>query len=235
MTKQSPKKSIVKPNDLKFAIIATDVVLWTTINDQLMVRLISINLPPHFVDKFGLPGGLIKPLENAEQAVKRLLKEKANIEPSKIYLEQLYTFSDVKRDPRGRVVAVAYSGIASWDVLSTTERENDEQVRWQNVKNLPALAYDHQKIIALALERLRSRITYTTIAAHFMPKEFTLTELEQVYELILNKDIDKRNFRKKILSLGILKELTKERRGGKFRPARLYSFKSIDTKDIEVL
>ncbi len=233
---QKLSKNLSKgPENLIFAILAADVVLWTIKDNELLIRLVPVNVPPHFVDKQGVPGGLISPKETAEQAARRLIRDKANVSADKVYLEQLYTFSDIKRDPRGRVVAVAYTGIAPWDNLSTTERESSADAVWKDVKKIPALAYDHTQIVAMALERLRARITYTNLIAHFMPKEFTLTELEKAYELILGKDIDKRNFRKKILALGLLKELAKERRGQKHRPAKLYSFRSLEPKVIEVL
>lgn len=223
------------PENIRFAIIAADIVLWTIKDDRLQVRLIPVNLPPHFNNEAGLPGGLIQPTETAEQAAKRLLSAKAGISTSNVYLEQLYTFSEVNRDPRGRVVAVAYTAIIPWENLSTKERENSEAVWWNDVAKLPKLAYDHRKIIETGLERIRARITYTTLIEKFMPKEFTLTELEQAYKTILDTDIDKRNFRKKILGLNLLKQLPKERRGQKFRPAKLYSFRSQDVTSIEVL
>ncbi len=221
--------------DIKFTIVAVDVALWTIVDGRLLVRLIPVNIPGYIKDKSGLPGGLVRPDENTDQSTKRILAAKAKIATSKIYLEQLYTFSGINRDPRGRVVAVAYTGIVPWDQLSSTEREKTDMVWWNDVKKLPALAYDHKEIITTALERLRTRVAYTNIIAHFMPKEFTLTELQEAYEVILGKSLDKRNFRKKILLLGILRGLSKERRGGKFRPAKLYSFKSMETRDIELL
>ena len=183
----------------------------------------------------GVPGGLIKPSETAEEAASRLVESKGKIQSKKVYLEQLYTFSALKRDPRGRVVAVGYTGIVPWDALSISERKNTDEVWWIEVGKLPTMAYDHKDIISTSLERLQSRIAYTNLISQFMPKEFTLTELEKAYEVILGKDIDKRNFRKKILALGLLRELPKERRGQKHRPAKLYSFKSLKTKVIEVL
>lgn len=235
MGKNIPKNLEKAPKNLIFAVLAADVVLWTIKDKELLVRVIPVHIPPHFIDKQGLPGGLIQPTETAEQAAKRLLKAKAGVSADKVYLEQLYTFSGVKRDPRGRVVAVAYTGIVPWEHLSSGEQENSVQAQWVNVKRLPQLAYDHKDIIAMALSRLQGRVTYTNIIAHFMPKEFTLTELEETYELILDKDIDKRNFRKKILALKLLKELPKERRGQKHRPAKLYAFRSLNHQIIEVL
>lgn len=228
------KKSINEQKDLRFAVLATDTVLWTINDNILYVRLIPVSAP-QFAGTAGLPGGLLSPTETAEQAARRHLQNKAHIAPEKIYLEQLYTFSEVNRDPRGRVVAVGHSAYVPWDMLSTQERENRGEAWWAAVSKLPKLAYDHKHIIHVALERLRARITYTTLIAKLMPKEFTLTELETAYESILEKEIDKRNFRKKIQALGLLKKLNKERRGQKFRPAKLYSFVSSDLHTIEVL
>lgn len=223
-----------EPKDLRFAVLATDTVLWTIKDNTLLVRLIPV-IVPEFKGLAGLPGGLLASTETAEEAVLRHLANKSLVSPQKVYLEQLYTFSQVNRDPRGRVVAVAYSGFVSWDSLSTQERENGGEAWWAPINKLPHLAYDHKNIIQVALERLQSRITYTTLIAKLMPREFTLTELETAYESILEKEIDKRNFRKKIKGLGLLKKLNKERRGQKFRPAKLYSFISSDVRTIEVL
>ncbi len=235
MKRKITQKSTSHSKDLLFAILASDVVLWTIGENKLLVRLIPVNIPPHFINMAGVPGGLIKPSETAEEAASRLVESKGKIQSKKVYLEQLYTFSALKRDPRGRVVAVGYTGIVPWDALSISERKNTDEVWWIEVGKLPTMAYDHKDIISTSLERLQSRIAYTNLISQFMPKEFTLTELEKAYEVILGKDIDKRNFRKKILALGLLRELPKERRGQKHRPAKLYSFKSLKTKVIEVL
>lgn len=223
--------------ELKFAIIATDIALFTIKNEQLLVRLINVNRPPHFPNIPGLPGGLVDPKENAEQSAKRVLENKAGIPADKTYMEQLYTFSEIKRDPRGRVVAVAYLALIPWEKLSTKEQMGSKETYFEPVSETRKnkLAYDHNLILDTALARLRSRITYTTLLQKLMPVEFTLTELEHSYESILRADLDKRNFRKKILKLGILKELPKKRAGGKFRPAQLYSFKSNKVSEIEVL
>jgi 8-oxo-dGTP diphosphatase len=221
--------------ELRFAVLAADVVLWTIKENELWLRLIPVNITPHFVNLAGLPGGLISPTETAEQSVERLITAKAQVASSKVYVEQLYTFSNINRDPRGRVVAVAYSGYVPWEKLSTAEREDKDSVYWRPISKLPKLAYDHKEIVAKALERLQSRITYSTLSSKLVDKEFTLTELEQVYEAVLGKDIDKRNFRKKILSLDLLKQLNKERRGLKQRPAKLYSFRSEEVKSIPTI
>lgn len=223
------------PEDLKFAVLATDTVLWTISDKLLLVRLIPVNLPPHFNNLSGLPGGLLYPKETALEAAVRHVTKKAGVAAGKIYFEQLYTFSEVDRDPRGRVVSVAYSGYVPWESLSTSERESGGEAYWCPANAIPKLAYDHKDILYTALERLRARIRYTTLMTKLMPKEFTLTELENAYELILGEDLDKRNFRKKLMALELVRKLNKERRGQKFRPAKLHSFNSSKVVPIEIL
>lgn len=221
--------------ELHFAVLAVDTVLFTITDGALYVRLITVNRPPHFVNTRGLPGGLLHPSETAEEAARRHLCEKSGIDTTHLYTEQLYTFSRVDRDPRGRVVAVTYLALVPWENLSDDERLDSAESQWALVKNAKRLAFDHDEVLKLALSRLRSRISYTTILAKLMPKEFTLTELEQTYESILKSNLDKRNFRKKILKLGILTPLNKKRKAGRSRPAELYSFASPTVTDIEVL
>jgi 8-oxo-dGTP diphosphatase len=223
------------PVHLKFAVLATDVALFTVRDNTLLVRLISVNRPPFFVNQLGLPGGLIDPRETAEEAVKRHIEAKALVSSEKIYIEQLYTFSEIERDPRGRVVAVAYLALVPWGRLSEAEQSDENGARWIPVDNARNLAYDHDKILLVAENRLRSRVTYTTLMSKLLPKEFTLTEMEQAYESVAHTELDKRNFRKKILKLKIIQPLHKKRTDGAHRPAELYKFTSEKVKEIEVL
>ncbi len=223
------------PKHLRFAVLATDIALMAVHDGTLLIRLMKVERPPYFPNAKGLPGGLIDPKETAEEAAVRILKTKAGIADTHPYLEQLYTFSEIDRDPRGRVVAVAYSAYVPWESLSASEQDNTEEHWWAPLRETKGLAYDHDTIMKTAHERLRSRVRYTTLAAKLMPKEFTLTELEHVYESILRADLDKRNFRKKILKLGILTPLGRKRSGGAFRPAELYRFTDNWVKEIEVL
>jgi 8-oxo-dGTP diphosphatase len=195
------------------------------------VLLLKIVRAP-FTNKWAVPGGLILPTENLDQGVERHLNSKTGLKG--VYSEQLYTFGEVHRDRRGRVVSVAYLSLLndSAQKIKTTADYSDSA--WFDVKKLPELAYDHKEIITRALERLRGKLSYTNIAQHLLPKQFTLTELQTIYELILSEKFDKRNFRKKILSLGILEESSKKVRGA-FRPAQLYSFKSKNVKIVEIL
>ena len=229
------KNSSKTNRHLRFAVLAADTVLFTLRNKQLSVRLIPVNRPPYFLNKIGLPGGLLDPKETAETAALRHLKNKALIEPGSVHIEQLYTFSAVNRDPRGRVVAVAYLALAPWEELSSKEQADGKDARWSSIRDLPKLAYDHNEIIDLALRRLRARIGYTTVIAKLLPKEFTLTELEQAYEVILGRKIDRRNFRKKIRKLKLVMSLGRKRRGLKWRPAMLYSFRSKKVAFIDIL
>ena len=232
MSKTQP---INDPTHLKFAVLATDVAIFTIRNNRLYVRLINVNRPPYFVNQKGLPGGLIDPKETADEAVRRHVEKKAGISADKIHVEQLYTFSAIDRDPRGRVVAVAYTALVPWEKLTATEQSDNEESFWLPVKDATNLAYDHDEILSVAVERLRARSTYTTLISKLLPKEFTLTEMEKAYECILHEDLDKRNFRKKVLKLKIIVPLNKKREGGAFRPAELYKFASEKIKIIEIL
>lgn len=220
---------------LKFAVLATDVALFTLKNNQLLVRLTAVNRPPYFVNAKGLPGGLIDPKETAEEAALRQIREKAHVDSGRVYAEQLATFSKVNRDPRGRVVAVAYLALISWEKLTESEKTDSQNAWWQNINRVPKLAYDHDEIMGVALGRLKSRITYTTLIKKLLPDEFTLTELEKAFEAVIKKDIDKRNFRRKFEKLKLLTPLKRERRGQKARPAQLFTFKLKKIEEIEVL
>ncbi len=228
-------KQILSPEELRFAILATDVALFTIRNKELLVRLGAVNRPPHFPNSRGLPGGLIKPHETAEESVARILREKACIEPEKIHIEQLFTFSAVERDPRGRVVAVAYLALVPWDSLSPTEQSDTPLASWVPISRATKLAYDHDIVLPMAKKRLASRVGYTTLIQKLLPHEFTLSDLEQAYVIVLGTTLDKRNFRKKIAKLKILKAVPRKKSGGAFRPAQLYRFAKTKVEDIQVL
>lgn len=228
-------KKKLSEKHLRFAIIAADVALFTIKDSKLFVRLIRVDRPPYFSNSEGLPGGLIDPKETAEEAVRRHLSTKTEIDPNKTYIEQLYTFSALERDTRGRVVAVAYLALVPWERLSATEQTDTRDAWWAPANKIRGLAYDHDQMLAMAIDRLRSRITYTTLIGKLMPKEFTLTELKHAYESILHTALDKRNFRKKILKLNLIAPLPHKCTGGAFRPAQLYRFSSDKVREVEVL
>jgi 8-oxo-dGTP diphosphatase len=202
--------------------VAVDAVIFTVQRGELQVLLIQMKKRP-FENQWAFPGGIIEDQEPTEHAAKRILHTQAGVRD--VYLEQLMTFDDPRRDPLGRVISVAYYALVPNEGihLQTTDRYKD--VRWWSVKKLPSLAYDHAHIAHIALQRLRSKLEYTNVAWSLLSEEFTLTELQALYESILGRALDKRNFRKKIQSLGIVKETGKLRKGATNRPAMLYTFK----------
>ena len=201
--------------------VAVDVVLFTIQDGALKVLLVKRNLPP-FRGRWSLPGGVVRRDESVDEAALRELQEETGI--GSVYLEQLYTFGDLDRDPRGRVIAVAYYAVVDWGRFQLKARATRGTAGWFSVNRLPNLAFDHKKIVGSALERLRNKVNYTSVAFQLLPKKFALSELQQAYEVILGQRLDKRNFRKKMLQLGILRDTGERKLEGRQRPARLYSF-----------
>jgi 8-oxo-dGTP diphosphatase len=216
----------------KFAVMAVDVVIFTIKEGKLMALLIQMKKKP-FAGMWAAPGGLIRGNESLDSAAERLLLEKAGVK--NVYLEQLYAFGEPNRDPFGRVVSVAYFALipSRGIILKTTKDYAD--VRWFPVKKLPKMAYDHKKIVEKAVRRLQAKLGYTNIAYSLLPKEFALTELQRTYEIILGKKMDKRNFRKKIFSLKLVKKTEKKQQGEANRPANLYKFIDRKMKIVEIL
>lgn len=203
--------------------VTVDIVIFTIRKKKLEVLLIQRGLEP-YKDKWAIPGGFIRLSENLDEAAQRVLCEKTDVK--NVYLEQLYTFGEPKRYPNARVITVSYFALIRSDDLkiSPFNAENIQQVNWHSVYSMPPLAFDHHEIISHALRRLRDRLEYTPVAFQLLPKKFTLTELQKVYETILSVTLDKRNFRKKMISLGILQELEEFTKLSSKRPARLYAF-----------
>ncbi len=199
--------------------VTTDIVIFTIRQDELKVLLIKRALAPHR-NEWALPGGFIKLEESLDEGARRELEEETGV--SGVYLEQLYTFGQPDRDPRERVITVAYYALVPSDKFEVRAGSDAEGVSWFGMKEIPNLAFDHQEILDMAHERLTAKLEYSTIAFQFMPKNFTLSELQHVYEVILRGPIDKRNFRKRILGLELIKETGKERKTGAHRPAKLY-------------
>ncbi len=210
--------------------VTTDIVIFTIRQDELKVLLIKRALPP-FQGEWALPGGFIDLDESLEKGARRELEEETGV--SGVYLEQLYTFGQPDRDPRERVITVAYYALIPSDKIEIRAATDAEGVSWFGMEEIPELAFDHEQILQAAHERLAAKLDYSTIAFQFMPKAFTLTELQQVYELILRESVDKRNFRKRILSLNLIKETGKERKAGAHRPAKLY--RVIDPGRVDVI
>lgn len=210
-----------KLTDYKQPSVTVDVIIFTIIDSDLKVLLVKRKNQP-FEGRWAIPGGFVRHNENLEDAAKRELSEETNVK--NIYLEQLYTFGEVARDPRGRVITVAYFALAGAKDMQIKAASDVSDVQWHSVYNLPELAFDHAMILDYALQRLRYKLEYSTVCFQLLPKKFTLTELQNAYEIIFNKKLDKRNFRKKILSLGLISETGKATEGKAHRPAMLYSF-----------
>lgn len=200
--------------------VAVDIVIFTIQAGELMVLLVKRGIPP-FEEQYAIPGGFVLAEESLDTAARRELQEETGV--ADVYLEQLYSFGDPGRDPRGRVITIAYFALIAADRSPLAAGSDAADARWWPVDKLPALAFDHRKIFDYALERLRSKLEYTTVGFQLLPAKFTLTELQQVYQTILGKQLDKRNFRRKLALLKILRPTREYRHGGR-RPARLYEF-----------
>src|SRR5690606_11981003 len=177
-----------------------------------------------FAHHWALPGGFVNIDEDLEDAARRELSEETNV--SDVYLEQLYTFGDPDRDPRGRVITVAYFALLSNDQvrgLQIRGASDAGEAAWWNIYDLPQLAFDHARILQYAMQRLRWKLEWTALGFLLLPAEFTLSELQRVYETVLHEPLDKRNFRRKMLAADVLEE-TGNLREGDHRPAKLYRF-----------
>lgn len=206
--------------------VTVDALVFTIANDVLKVALVKRASEP-FKNYWALPGGFIDMKETLEESVKRKLSLKAGYE--NLYLEQLATFGDPKRDPRTRVITVVYFALTSSDNFRSVTSDSVVESQLFDVKKLPPqLAFDHKEIIKFGLKRLKSKIQYSNIAYGLLPREFTLTELQKVYEVILGTNVDKRNFRKKMLATKLLISTKKKRTDSAHRPAELFRFRSTD-------
>ncbi|PWB25343.1 NUDIX hydrolase [Flavobacterium sp. HTF] len=210
--------------------IAVDAIVFGYKNSQLYVLLIQ--------QKFGtsdsywaLPGGLVKDDESLQDAVQRELKEETNV--SVDYFEQLFTFGDdIFRDPRNRVISVAYFALVNPSKVEIKADSDAENVQWCMINEVPALAFDHNIILKKAIERIKAKLTYEPIGFDLLPKEFLFSELENLYCTILDKEIERRNFRKKILSFGIVEETDHYSPVKTGRPAKLFRFNKQKYNDL---
>jgi 8-oxo-dGTP diphosphatase len=200
--------------------VTVDIVIFTLREGSLQVLLVKRGVPP-FEGQYAIPGGFIRADESLEEAALRELHEETGVR--NVFLEQLYTFGDPKRDPRGRVITVAYYALIASDKLSLVAGADAAEAQWFPASSVPPLAFDHKSILDYALERLRNKLEYTTVGFQLLPEKFTLGELQAVYEVILGRPLDKRNFRRKLALLGILKPLREWHRTGR-KPAQLFRF-----------
>lgn len=188
---------------------------------DLRVLLIRRGVPP-FKGGWALPGGFVHADESLEDAARRELHEEAGIE--KVFLEQLYTFGEPGRDPRGRTVSVAYYALVNLNEHPPKASSDAAGATWTPVKELPKLAFDHGEILRIALARLKGKLSYEPIGFELLPRKFTLSQLQRLYETVLERPLDKRNFRKKLLGMGLLVDLKEVEQGVPHRAARLYRF-----------
>ncbi len=201
--------------------VTVDCVVFGLDEGSLKVLLIQRQLAP-FRHKWALPGGFVQMKEDLMQAARRELAEETGA--TDMYLEQLCSFGDVKRDPRGRVITVAYYALTNMSGHAIRAATDAENVGWFPVDDLPSLAFDHEQIMSVALERLRNKVRYAPVGFELLPRLFTLTQLQRLYETVLERTLDKRNFRKKILSMGLLVETNQIEKDVAHRAARLYRF-----------
>ncbi|MDA0269238.1 MAG: NUDIX domain-containing protein [Cyanobacteria bacterium] len=197
------------------------VVFGLDVDDRLKVLLIQRRIPP-FVGQWALPGGFVRLEESLDAAARRELREETGV--TEVFLEQLYTFGRVDRDPRDRVVSVAYYALVNLRDHTLRAATDARAVAWFTATDTPPLAFDHSAILHQALTRLRAKIRYAPIGFELLPEKFTLTQLQRLYEVIGGQAIDKRNFRKKILKMGLLRSLDEREQGVSHRAAQLYAF-----------
>lgn len=209
--------------------VTTDIVVFTTENGVLKVLLIQRKEAP-FAGQWALPGGFLAIDESIDACAARELEEETGV--GGIYLEQLYTFGAPDRDPRERVLSVAYYALLPLDGVTLRAGSDAAAAGWYDVDDLPGLAFDHGKIIAVARDRLTAKMDYSTVGLMFMPDEFTLSEVQSLYETVSGQTRDKRNFRKWLLGIGILEETGGKRVDGAHRPAMLYRLK--DKSDVVI-
>jgi 8-oxo-dGTP diphosphatase len=203
------------------AALTVDCVVFGLDDEDLKVMLIQRDLEP-FEGRWALPGGFVHVDESLDEAARRELQEETGIE--RVYLEQLYTFGRVDRDPRERVVSVAYYALANLADHTVEAATDARNAAWFPVDDVPSLAFDHADILQMALERLKGKVRYQPIGFELLPRRFTLSQMQHLYETILERSLDKRNFRKKVLGMDLLVELDEIQTDVAHRAARLYRF-----------
>lgn len=201
--------------------VTTDCVIFGFDEGELKVLLIERGIEP-YLGKWALPGGFIDMDEDAESCARRKLVQETGLE--NIYMEQLYTFSDVDRDPRYRVISIAYYALVKLSDYHAQAGTDTTNIQWFSISDVPELAFDHARILELAKDRLKGKIKYQPIGFELLPEKFTMPDLHDLYETVLQTELDDRNFRKKILGYNLLIDLKELQRGARNRAPKLYSF-----------
>ncbi len=201
--------------------LATDCVIFGFDGGELKLLLLEREKEP-FQNKWALPGGFVFMNETTEESAKRLLLEKAGIKD--VFIEQLFTYSDLDRDPRERIVSVAYFALVNKLQYQLIAGRDTVKAEWFELSGLPELAFDHGKIVQDAIQRLKGKVSYQPVGFELLDEKFTLSQLQSLYEAILETPVDKRNFRRKILNMGLLKALDEKEQNVARKAARFYSF-----------
>jgi 8-oxo-dGTP diphosphatase len=207
------------PQSIKVAVDA--VVFGYDAEEGVSVLLIKRKFEP-FQKSWALPGGLVKEEESLEEAVRRELREESGVDVT--YLEQLYSFGKPDRDPRNRVVSITYYGLVQPKDYQLSAQTDAEDVAWFNINKLPKLAFDHKLIVDTAIKRLRGKLAYEPVGFELLDKKFPFSDLEKLYQTLLDKELDRRNFKKRIMSYGFLEELDESIQRSVGRPATLFQF-----------
>jgi len=203
------------------AALTVDCVVFGFDEGALKILLIRRGIEP-FKNRWALPGGFVQADETLDAAARRELQEETGLRD--VYQEQLYTFGEIERDPRERVISVAYFALVRRADHLQAAATDAAEAAWFEVENVPALSFDHAVILKMALERLRGKIRWQPIGFELLPKKFTLSQFQALYEAILGRELDKRNFRKKLLTLDLLVALEETTTAGSRRPAQLFRF-----------
>jgi 8-oxo-dGTP diphosphatase len=203
--------------------VTVDVVIFSLVEDDLRVLLVQRKQEP-FAGLWAIPGGFVRLDESLEAAAARKLAEETGV--TDVYTEQLFTFGAPERDPRMRVITVSYFALVPYDVVEHQPGVHEKATGWFSLKGqgVPQLAFDHREMVLYAWARLRYKLEYTAVGFRLLPDQFTLSELQKAYEIVLDEPLDKRNFRRKILAAGIIEETGRMRIQAEGRPAKLYRY-----------
>jgi 8-oxo-dGTP diphosphatase len=211
--------------------VTVDLVVMSIIDDELGVMLIKRKFAP-YKDSWALPGGFVDINEDVDVAAYRELKEETGVDTA--YLEQLYTFGKVGRDPRKRVITVAHFALIDYTKVQAIAGSDAKEVKWFKVSKLPTMAFDHKEIINKAVDRVRNKISYTNVGFELVPDTFTIPEIRKVFESVMGRELNPTNFRTKLLKLEILKETKEKRIQGKGQPAPVYTLDKVKFAKIKI-
>lgn len=221
------------PDEFEHPSVTVDDIIFTVKDEDLKVALIKRQQWP-FEGKWALPGSFVDMDESLEDAAERTLHEKTGVS-EEVYMEQLYTFGEPERDPRTRVITVGYFALVHQEDVELQETGDVKAIEWHSAYDLPELGFDHEEILEYALKRLRWKLEYSTAVFSLLPEKFTLSQLQNVYETILDRELDKRNFRKKIHKHELVEETGEREKNVSHRPAKLYTANKEVGEIVEIL